>query len=294
MMDKDFSRKIIISLIRIYLIIVVQVPGFGQDLIVLNSGQEIKAEIISKRGGKISYYNLEDEGREVNEINRELVKWHRFEYLTRKRISLSFSFGGVPYSTANSLKKYMSDNGYNGSSYGIIGRVSYPISNVKIPIIVEFEYLFKPPHGISIEFATTNRGFVQGKRGQASYTPGEYTPEIYYKNPQVSGSYKYYFKTYKSAIQAGFIINKVNIKEVEESIISDHSVIDSKTSWGILIGYTGSLVEKKIFLMRFQTQFKYIFPVEFNNDELFMNNETIGLSNFFIGMQTGVKIIKNK
>jgi hypothetical protein len=290
-MKKDYSKSksLIVSLIVISLILLFHNQGYSQDLILLNSGLEIKADIISKNGKKISYYNLKDEGREVHEISRKLVKWHRFEYLTRKRMSISFSFGGVPYSTANSLKKYMNDNGYNGSSNTWLGTISYPVSHVQMPFILEFEYLIKPPHGISFEFAHTNKGSVQGRRG-SGIAIADLSPEIYYSNPQFSASYKYYFKTYKSAIQAGFIMNKANIKEVDDSYFNNSTVEDSKISWGFLIGYTGSLVEQKIFFMRFQTQFRYIFPVEFTNDELFMDSEKIGLSHFFIGLQTGVKI----
>jgi hypothetical protein len=88
-------------------------------------------------------------------------------------------------------------------------------------------------------------------------------------------------------IQAGVILNMANIKEVNEQ---SRVVKDAEVRWGFLIGYAGSLVEQELFFIRFQTQFRYVFPVEFANNELFMNNEKIGLSHFFIGIQTGVKI----
>jgi len=77
-------------------------PVYGQDLIVLKSGLEIESKIISSKGKKISYYNWDDQTGEIYEVNRKFTKWYRYEYLTRKRVTLAFSMGGVPYSTANS------------------------------------------------------------------------------------------------------------------------------------------------------------------------------------------------
>ncbi len=74
-------------------------PGYGQDKIVLESGLEIESRIISKTGKSINYYNWDDLDGKVYEVNRKTVKWYRFEYMTRKRIALTFSMGGVPYSS---------------------------------------------------------------------------------------------------------------------------------------------------------------------------------------------------
>lgn len=107
-------------------------------------------------------------------------------------------------------------------------------------------------------------------------------------------SYKYYLRTFKSVLQTGLILNKANIREEDGNYLHPGVVKDSATKWGLLIGYAGSLVEKEVFFIRFQTQFRYVFPVKFTNAELFMNNEKIGLSHFFIGFQTGVKIYTDK
>ena len=267
--------------------------GYGQDLIVLKSGLEIPSKIISKEGKKISYFNWDDVGGKVYEVDRRFVKWHRFEYLMQKRIALTFSMGGVPYSTANSLKKYMRDQGYDGSSGGFLGSsIDYPVSHVKMPVLIEFEYLIKPPHGFSIEFAHSNAGSVQGL-GNSGYS-SELTPEISYSNPQFSLSYKYYFKSCKSALQVGIIMNNAKIKEVYHNYYHGREVKDSAVKWGFLIGYAGSLVEREQFFIRFQTQFRYVFPVEYDNNDLFMNHEKIALSHLFIGIQTGVKIYTDK
>lgn len=282
-----------ICLIIVFLTFSHTFRGFGQDLIVLESGLEIESRIISMTGKSFSYYNWCDPEGKVYEVNRKYVKWHRFEYLTQKRIVLTFSMGGVPYSTANSLKKYMRDQGFDGSSGGFLGSsIDYPVSHVKMPVLIEFEYLIKPPHGFSIEFAHSNVGSVQGLRN-SGYTSG-LTPEIFYSNPQFSLSYKYYLKSFKTVLQAGLIMNKANIREVDGNYYQNREIRDSAVRWGFLVGYAGSLVEKEMFFIRFQTQFRYVFPVEFANDELFMNNEKIGLSHFFIGIQTGVKINTNK
>jgi len=82
----------------------------------------------------------------------------------------------------------------------------------------------------------------------------------------------------------------VNIRETTGTYPHPREVKDSAFRWGFLIGYTGSVVEGKLFFICFQTQFLYVFPVEFDNHDLFMNDEKIGLSLFFIGFQTGVMI----
>jgi len=287
---KDFNTKLWIILT--FLTYIGMFPGFGQDLIVLESGLEIESKIISKEDKNLSYYNWDDVGGKVYEVNKRSVKWYRFEYMTKKRIALTFSMGGVPYSTANNLKKYMRDHGYEGTSQGIVGSISYPISQVKMPVLFEFEYLIKPPHGITFEFAHTNVGSVQGL-GNSGYTNG-LTPEIFYSNPQFSISYKYYFKSFKSAFQAGVIMNNAKIKEVYDNYYHGREVKDSAVKWGFLIGYAGSLVEGEQFFIRFQTQFRYVFPVEYDNNDLFINHEKIALSHLFIGIQTGVKIYTDK
>lgn len=145
---------------------------------------------------------------------------------------------------------------------------------------MEMEYLMKPPHGISVEFAASNFGTVTGL--------GHYHriyPQIKYKNPQLSLSYKLYSRSFKSALQAGLIVNFSTItNEVEESQIK----------MGFLIGYIGSLIEKETFFMRFQTQLRYIVPLMYTNEDLFMYNEKISLSHFFIGLQMGVKLYTDK
>ena len=184
----------------------------------------------------------------------------------------------------------MKDHGYDGTSQGIFGSISYPVSHVKMPVLFEFEYLVKPPHGFSVEFARSNVGSVQGKRGATGSYTGDYTPEIFYSNSQFSFSYKYYLKTFKSVLQTGVIMNKTNIREKDGTYLYPNEVKDSAFRWGFLIGYAGSIVEKKLFFIRFQTQFRYVFPVKFDNQKLFMDNEKIGLSQLFIGVQTGIKI----
>jgi len=69
----------------------------------------------------------------------------------------------------------------------------------------------------------------------------------------------------------------------------------SKTNIGFMIGFAGSLVEKKLFFLRFQSQFKYVSPIKFTSADGFLANEKIDLSHLFIGLQTGFKIypVKN-
>lgn len=271
-------------------------PLLAQDIIVLQSGEEFDVKIISKKGPYIMYTLWEDQEGEVKEIRKKFLKRHRMDYLTKERVSFSFSLGGVPYGTSTNLKNYMKDNGYDGSSNGFFGTTQYPVAHVKVSWILGFEYLIKPPHGFSIEFAQTNRGYVQGLVPAGydwlwnNYTSGV-TPEIHYANPQLSASYKYYFKSYKSNLQAGFILNNTRIWE---SLDDEKVNKNSKLSGGILIGYAGSLVEKEVFFMRFQAQFRYIIPFEVTNSDSFLYGEKIGLSHVFIGIQTGIKIATNK
>jgi hypothetical protein len=201
--------------------------------------------------------------------------------------------GGIPFSTANSLIKYMKDHGYDGSLSGYYDYQSYPVSKVKMPFLIEFEYMVRPPHGISFEFVLSNIGSVRGKRGSGN-SLADYTPKINYSNPQFSISYKYYLKSFKSALQTGVIMNKANIREVYGDIINTREIKDSAFRWGFMVGFAGSLVDLEQFFIRFQTQVRYVFPVEYVNEDLFMNNEKIGLAHFFIGIQTGVKIYTDK
>ena len=140
--------------------------------------------------------------------------------------------------------------------------------------------------GLNIEFDQTNNGSVTGY----SYAIG-LTPEIHYAKPQLSTSYKYYFKSYKSNLQAGLILNNTRVWESDEN---ENSSKDSKMSGGFLIGYAGSLVEKEVFFMRFQAQFRYIFPLEVTTSDSYINGEKIGLSPLFVGIQTGIKTLSNK
>ena len=285
-MKNILHKIIVISLVYVSLIYFVKTSCHGQDLIMLQSGEEIDAKIISKKGPTIKYLPWEDQEGEVKEIKKKFVKWHRKEYLTKERVSFSFSFGGVPYGTSTSLKNYMKDNGFEGTSSFWIFTTEYPVAQVKLSWMLEFEYLIKPPHGFSIEFAQTNRGYVQGY----NYAIGS-TPEIHYANPQLSACYKYYFKSYKSNLQAGLMLNSARIWE---SFADENSSKYSKLSGGFLIGYAGSLVEKEVFFLRFQAQFRYIFPLEVTNSDSFLNGEKIGLSHLFIGIQTGIKIPSRK
>ena len=140
--------------------------------------------------------------------------------------------------------------------------------------------------GLNIEFDQTNNGSVTGY----SYAIG-LTPEIHYAKPQLSASYKYYFKSYKSNLQAGLILNNTRVCESGEN---ENSSKDSKMSGGFLIGYAGSLVEKEVFFMRFQAQFRYIFPLEVTTSDSYINGEKIGLSHLFVGIQTGIKTLSSK
>ena len=275
------SRAKLISLFLILLIFFTKFSCHGQDLIVLQSGEEIDVKIISKKGQTFNYILWEDQENLVRVIDKKFVKRHRMEYLTKERVSFSFSFGGVPYGTSTSLKNYMKENGYEGTSKSWFGPIDYPVSHVKISWMLEFEYLIKPPHGFSIEFAQTNKGSVTGYG----------TPEVSYSNPQVSVSYKYYLKYFKSNLQAGLILSNTKI---EDSDGYGYSMNDSEMSGGFLLGYAGSIVENEKFFLRFQTQFRFVFPIELSNSDLFLDGEKIGLSHLFIGIQTGIKIAKNK
>lgn len=296
-MNRTIRRVIISSILALSF----QTASMSQDLIVLKSGQEYPVKIISIKGKTIKFKEWDNQEDSISKISKKYVKMHRMEYLTNERVSISISIGGVPYGTSTNIKSYMKDNGFEGTSRSWLSFKDYPISKVKISWMLEFEYLIKPPHGFSIEFAQTNRGYVQGLN-YAGITPPGYatpwynystglTPEIHYANPQLSASYKYYFKSFKSNLQTGIIMNIAKVWETGENWKSSKY---SKVSGGILIGYAGSLFENEVFFLRFQTQFRYVFPLKNTNVDSFLNGEKIGLSHLFIGVQSGIKIARNK
>lgn len=108
--------------------------SYGQDLLILKSGEKVEIKIISISKRNITFYKWEGQGGEVHEINRKFIKWYRPESWIKDRISFSFSFGAIPYCTSSSLKKFMKDNGYEGNvSSWFGGSTKYPRANVKIP-----------------------------------------------------------------------------------------------------------------------------------------------------------------
>ena len=88
---------------------------YGQDLLALKTGEELEVKIFNVSRKYIAFYEWKDQGGKVHEVSRKFVKWYRPESWLRKKFSLSFSFGGVPYGTSTSLKKFMRDNGYSGN-----------------------------------------------------------------------------------------------------------------------------------------------------------------------------------
>lgn len=270
-----------------YIITSLTSNSYGQDLISLRTGEQIEVKIISIFKRNISFYILEDGEKKVHKLNRKQIKWFRPESWTKKRISFSFSFGGVPYGTSTSLKRFMEDNGYLGSRWGWFGTITYPISHVKIPWMLEIGYLFKIQHGFSIGFAQANNGSVEGYLA----------PEIIYKNPQLLGYYKFYSNSLRANIQAGFLLNFSSFSSEAYNYSNSRNfsaTSTSKTSLGLLIGFAGSIVEKEKFFLRFQTQFKYVPPIKFASEDGLLSDEKIGLSSLFIGIQTGFKIYPGK
>jgi hypothetical protein len=252
-----------------------------------NTKKRMEVQLIDKSKEKFTFYKWEDKGGEIYELNRKYVAWYRPSLWIKKRISFAFSFGISPYGTANALKKYMTENGYSGSVQGWFGGIiKYPKSTLKIPFMVEFEYNFKPPHGISIAYANTNSGSVRGTNN---------APYVIFKNPQLLLFYKYYLPAFRSNFQAGLIVNFATI-DIDENIYSPNSINSesSKASPGILVGYTGSLVEKNVFFLRIMGQFKFVPPMEPKGLDGFLANEKIGLSNIYIGIQTGFKLYPGK
>lgn len=260
----------------------------AQDILTLkNSKKRLEVKLIDKSKKKFTFYKLEDEGGEIYELDRRFVAWYRPLLWIQKRISFSFSFGISPYGTANGIKKYMTENGYGGSVPSWFGgTVNYPKSMLKIPFMLEFEYNFKPPHGISIAYANTNSGSVRGTNN---------APDVLFNNPQIILFYKYYLPAFRSNFQAGLIVNFATI-DVIENIYSPNSINSesTKTSPGILIGYSGSIIEKNVFFMRINGQFKYVPPIEPEGLGGFLAKERIGLSNLYIGIQTGFKLYPGK
>jgi len=276
-------------LLYVYFICCNPLFGFSQDVIKLRTGQEMQVRILDK-SGKILYYRMMDEDSQtVHKVSRNFIKWHRNAYLTKTRIAFSFSFGAIPYGTASGIKKYMRDHGYTGSVSRWFGSsIEYPVSRVMIPVLFELEYLIKPPHGISVEFAASNYGSVEGYH-QYGFIYGREVPYIRYKNPQFTLSYKLYSRSFKSALQAGLILNFSTIIPASSNSGSNEEDV-SQIKPGILVGYTGSIIEQKGFFMRFQSQFRYVLPITYNGQDLFMHGEKIALSQFFIGIQTGFKL----
>ena len=256
---------------------------YGQDILALNYGEKIKVSIISISKEHITFYKWEDLDGKVIKLNRKRIKWYRPESWTKERFSFSFSFGGVPYGTSTSLKKFMKDNGYQGRTTTWWGNsIDYPKSNVKIPWMLEFEYNFKPPHGIALVYAAANNGSVTGySRYQKVY------PEVHYENPQLLVFYKHYSKSFRSNFQAGFLINFCSFSTVENA---NKSYKKSKIDFGLMVGFAVSIIEKDIFFLRFQSQFKYVPPIKFSGEIGLLANEEIGLSSLFLGIQTGFKI----
>jgi len=261
---------------------------YTQDIITLrNSRERLEVEIISKTKKDFTFYKWNDRGGELHELNKKFVAWYRPELWTKKRISFSLSIGFSLYGTGTSLKKYMNDNGYGGSVpswWG--GSVKYPKSSLKFPYMLEIEYNFKPPHGISFAFANTNSGSVRGLN---------YAPEVTFKNPQLLLYYKYYLPSCRSNVQAGMLVNFCTISMNEGYYINSVNLSESsRISPGFLIGYAGSIFEKKSFFLRIQCQFKYVPPIKTDGYEGFLVNEKVGLSNLFLGIQTGFKLYPSK
>lgn len=256
----------------------------AQDIIVLNSGEEVAVKIHSTKGDKIKLEYWDNREKGVLELNKKYVKRYILEYMKNERISVSFSFGGLLYGTSTYLKNYMKDNGYERSVPGFWGTIDYPTSNGTGSILFELEYLFKPPHGFSIEYARANNGNVKGYG----------TPEINFSNHQFAACYKLYLKNFRSNLQTGLIMDFGSIKDSDSWSISETDVEQSYFNWGFLVGIAMPLLEREEFFLRFQTQFRYIFPVEISNEEMFLSGEKVALSHLFIGIQTGFKIWTNK
>ena len=256
---------------------------YGQDLLMLKTEEEIDVKILNVTRHYITCYHWDDLGGEIHEINRKFIKWYRPETWLNQRFSFSFTFGGVPYGTSTSLKKFMREHGYSGnvpSWFG--GSIKYPKSAVKISWMLEFEYMFNPPHGLSIAYARSNTGSVRGLG----------TGTISYENPQVLIYYKHYSKSFKSNIQAGILLNFCSFSYNDYN--SFNEIDKSKSTIGIIVGFTGSIIERRVFFWRFQTQFKYVPPIKFSYEDGLLANEKIGLSSLFLGMQLGIKLYPDK
>jgi hypothetical protein len=85
-----------------------------------------------------------------------------------------------------------------------------------------------------------------------------------------------------------------SIQDSDSWSTSEADVEQSYTNWGVLIGLALPLVEKEEFFLRFQTQFRYVSPIEISNPEMFLSGEQVTLSHLFIGIQTGFKIQTGK
>jgi hypothetical protein len=251
----------------------------------LTTGEELEVKIINVSKKYIAFFEWEDQSGKVHEVRRKFIKWYRPESWQSKKFSFSFSFGGVPYGTSTSLKKFMRDNGYSGSVPSWFGgSIKYPKSYVKISWMLEFEYMFNTPHGISIAYSKSNTGDVRGLGA----------PTVSYENPQVLVYYKHYSKSLRSNFQAGILLNlcSISYNDYGNFHMPDQSV--SKSNLGLMVGFAGSIVEKRVFFWRFQTQFKYVPPIKFSNEDGFLADEKIGLSSLFLGMQIGIKLYPAK
>jgi hypothetical protein len=270
--------------------------SYSQDLISLKTGEEVKANIISISKGYISLHRLDDDERELHEIKRKSIKWYRPESWTNDRLSLSFSFGAIPISSSNDLKKFMEDNNYSHPRSSFFGgsNTEYPISYVPISWMVELEYLFTSPHGISLSFSRINNGSVSGY----GYNDIEYiSPEVYYKNAQLSISYKYFFKSYRTSIQAGALLNfNTTSWEIRNGIgqfISNNSY-PQKVQPGLLFGFSGSIIERRIFFLRLQSLLLLIPPVKISSNDELLPDEKISQICLYLGLQTGFKFYVGK
>ena len=260
-------------------------PIVAQDIIVLRSGEEVPVKIHSTKGKMISFVLLDDQKNELKHLNKKHVRRCVLEYMKKERFSFSLSMGGLPYGTSTYLKNYMKDNGYGMSVPGFFGPIEYPTSEVQPSLLLEIEYLMAPPHGFSLEYAFANNGKVRGNG----------TPEISNTNQQIAVCYKYYLKNYRTNLQTGVIMDFGSIKDAENTYVVNPDFNEqSYQSWGFLIGLASPLVEKEDFFLRFQTQFRYISPIEISNEEMFLSEETLPLNHLFIGLQFGLKLVSNK
>lgn len=249
----------------------------AQDLIKVKNIDEIEEGRISSIEKKyLSYYKADDPEGEEYTITRKFISWFRPESWTKNRFVLTATIAGLsPVGTGGALRKYMEENGYSGSSPGFLfGPVDYPTYTINFPYMIGLEYISKIQHAISFEFANTNSGRVRGLG----------TPEVNFRNYQFQLSYKYYLKSLRTSFQVGPLLNQNKIT---------YSFPDGSEQGrllpGVMIGLSGSIVEKRTFTMRLIAQYKYIQSVTTEGHEGILENETVSLQNLFFGLQIGVK-----